>query len=85
MLDFIVLGIVPGTSFVITLWWAVVMALIVSVLFLVYIESSKPQKNHNATLKRGKTDLEQVGIAGMLNPIFHVPGRNLLLSRKNQD
>lgn len=85
MLDLIVLGIVPGTSFVITLWWAVLMALIASVLLLIYIETSKPLKGHKSVLKRTDVDLERIAVGGMLNPIFHMPGRNLLLSRKHQD
>ncbi len=85
MMDLIVLGIIPGTSFVITLWWAVLMALIASVLLLIYIETSKPQKGHTTGLKRTDVNLEQITIAGMLNPIFHMPNRNLLLGRKQQD
>lgn len=84
MYDLIVLGIVPGTSFVITLWWALLFALIAAVLLLIYIEGSKATKNHTAAIKRGTANIEEVDIAGVLNPIFHIPGRNLLLSRNTK-
>lgn len=86
MLDLIVLGIVPGTTFVITLWWALLFALFFSIMLLIYVEVSKPkQSTKNARVARPLVDLSTVSIAGILNPIFHAPGRNLLLSRKTED
>ena len=44
MLDFIVLGIVPGTSFVITLRWALLFGLIFSFSLILYLELTWPSK-----------------------------------------
>lgn len=85
MLDLIVLGIVPGTSFVITLWWALLFAFVCSLIALLYVELNKPQKNHQLQLGSNEVDLESVNVSGVLNPIFHFPGRNLLLGRRHQD
>ncbi len=86
MLDLIVLGIVPGTTFVITLWWALLFALIFSLMLLIYVEVKKPkQTTKTVQVSRPFVDLSNISIAGILNPIFHAPGRNLLLSRKSED
>lgn len=86
MLDLVVLGIVPGTTFVITLWWALFFALLSSIMLLVYVEVSKPrQATKSVRERRPLVDLSNISIAGILNPIFHAPGRNLLLNRKSED
>jgi len=70
MLDFIVLGIVPGTDFVITLWWALFFALIVSLLALIYVEINKPRNQRIHGELEALTDfdlsvdLKDVAIAG---------------------
>ena len=56
MLDLIVLGIVPGTSFVITLWWALVFALVAAIAVFIYIEASKKSVSSFGTLE--STDAE---------------------------
>jgi hypothetical protein len=61
MLDFIVLGIVPGTTFVITLWWALLFAFVCSVALLVYVELTKPRQNNVEQLK---LDLHDIAVAG---------------------
>ena len=53
MLDLIVLGIVPGTSFTITLWWVLLVSFILSVYLLIWVESSKV-KNSSV---RTRTDI----------------------------
>lgn len=45
MLDFIVLGIVPGTSFTVTFRWALVFALAFTTALLLYIEITKPRQS----------------------------------------
>jgi hypothetical protein len=41
MLDFIVLGIIPGTSFTITFWWAILFSLVLVITIFVYFETTK--------------------------------------------
>ena len=57
MLDFIVLGIVPGTSLIITLSWVLLIALVISLYMLVRIELKKPRKT---TPAHSPTNLETV-------------------------
>lgn len=64
MLDFIVLGIVPGTTFVITLWWALLFALICSVALLAYVEITKPRQHREVVQEQLELDLHDVAIAG---------------------
>lgn len=52
MLDFIVLGIVPGTSFTVTFRWALVFALAFTTGILLYIEITKPRQTTDATTNR---------------------------------
>jgi hypothetical protein len=44
MLDFIVLGIVPGTTFTITFWWSLGFGLVFALFVLTYIELRRPRK-----------------------------------------
>lgn len=44
MLDFIVLGIIPGTTFTITFWWSLGFGLIFALIVLMYIEVRKTRK-----------------------------------------
>ena len=55
MLDFIVLGIVPGTTFTITFWWSLGFGLVLALFVLTYVEVRKLRK-----IKTG--DSVQVGV-----------------------
>ncbi len=58
MLDLIVLGIVPGTSFVITLWWALVFALVAAIAMLMYIEARKKSASSFRALDMSESEVE---------------------------
>lgn len=58
MLDLIVLGIVPGTSFVITLWWALVFALVAAIAVFIYVEASKKSVSSFGTLESADAEAE---------------------------
>jgi hypothetical protein len=67
VLDFIVLGIVPGTNFTITFVWSLVFGLIFAVLVLAYIELRKP--NHKSTVSTTTdqaVELEAINPQGLL-------------------
>lgn len=51
MLDFIVLGIVPGTKFVLTLRWVLLIALAINLTALAYIEFTKFKASAGAAPK----------------------------------
>ena len=58
MLDLIVLGIVPGTSFVITLWWALVFALVAAIAVFMYVELSKHSSANFTSNDSAETEIE---------------------------
>lgn len=61
MLDLIVLGIVPGTKFVVTFWWSLVFALAFSLLLFAYVEATKPKQSaRKQSDKHGELDLEVI-------------------------
>ncbi len=61
MLDLIVLGIVPGTKFVVTFWWSLVFALTFSLLLFVYVETTKPKHSvHKQSRKLSELDREVI-------------------------
>ncbi len=76
MLDFIVLGIVPGTTFVITLRWVLLAALILCVIALMYLELKKPRKaSHSRRVSHPAVNLEAISTNGLLGMTFFSPGR----------
>lgn len=85
MLDFIVLGIVPGTSFVITLWWALLFALLAAIASLVYVEIRKFSKRKSLILDNTEVTLETSSLSELLTPIFRFRGRNLLLDHHHEE
>lgn len=85
MLDLIVLGIVPGTSFVITLWWTLLFALIAAVTSLTYVEIRKLSKRKSLTLDTTIVELETSSLTELLTPILRFRGRNLLLDQHSED
>jgi len=62
MLNFIVLGIVPGTSFTVTLWWVLLVSFVLSAYVLVKYESAKSKKVTSRTRSVVNLDL--------INPSF---------------
>lgn len=79
MLDMIVLGVVPGTHFIITLWWAVTFSLIFLLLVLIYTELHAPTKTTKRV--RPTVDFDSIDSGTLLHPNFILPGRSTWIDK----
>ena len=83
MMDLIVLGVVPGTHFIITLWWAVAFSIIFLLVVLIYVEMSRTPKNTKRSYPA--VDLDSIHVGSILPLTFVLPGRSSYMTNKFKD
>lgn len=65
MLDFIILGIIPGTSFTLTLGWVLLLMPVALLTLLLFLGINKPKKMRTPNHTHPTINLDTLDLAGL--------------------